>query len=672
MANANPKTGGLWLRLSLSRITFIIWLAWLSSVALMWGMYRFNVMHPHFLPLTTLLVIQLIGGLAVLLAGLWALVRGPQRARAFSWLLLGTTPIWLWAAHISYGMWVGHSRSVPWFPGPVVKLGAPAASALLDGIVRYQYPNRLEGQRVVMVYDQVPDPAGDIAAMDRFVQQVEELLGRRCKTKVHWIRGGVIGLGPKYNQGLAFGPAVTDQPGLTWIDRHEVAHFVLHHHCGPDNTPPSLLQEGWAETQSGQESVNLARAWRLKRNDEVLTLRELTNDYWYNNREGRIYTRGGILVEFILREYGPKKLFELYTTCRPKTFADDCGRILGVDLDELDRRCWADVEKQVSQMGELYGPNPFQHVKVGEGVDLVAWNAFIEQYLSGQKQLEATYRQVQMEIESTRYNYSADGTKMTSTERFIVAHDGDRHRRMHEMNGHATVSVAAHAGSFILHRKSDDSQWTQAPLPHPDMPRLAYSYCRNFFQDREESLRIPNRRLPPFLHGLDVTITAFEQFAQNGQNRVRISYRDSFVWPKGRYLKNGSVVFRTDAYCTLQSANSSATYKDGKVAVDRRLEIEYDPMHVGVPVVRTIRSESERSYNSNYVQVISIPRCDFVPTPEKEFTLAAFDVAPPGRWAWLGRIGVPWHMVVTCSGAAISLVLGMAIQGWQLVRKGIN
>jgi hypothetical protein len=206
-----------------------------------------------------------------------------------------------------------------------------------------------------MIYDQVPDPTGDVAAMDCFVQQMEELLGRRCKTKVHWIRGSVIGLGPKYNQGLAFGPAVTyqneptwkriafgpavtDQNGPTRIDRHEVAHFVMHHHCGPDNIPPNILVEGWAMSQSYDEPSRLTRAWRLKRNDEVLTLRELTNDYWYSNQELRIYTQGAVLVEFILREYGPKKLFELYTTCKPGTFADDCRRILGLDLDELDRR----------------------------------------------------------------------------------------------------------------------------------------------------------------------------------------------------------------------------------------------------------------------------------------------------------------------------------------------
>jgi len=669
MANANPKTGGLWLHLSLSRITFIVWLTWLGSIVLMWGMYRFHVMHPHFLPLTTLLVIQLIGALAVVLAGLLRLVRGPQRLRALSWLLLATTPIWLWAAYISYGMWVGHSRSVPMAPGPVVKLGAPAASALLDGIVRYKYPNRLEGQRVVMIYDQVPDPTADVAAMDRFVQQMEELLGQRCKTKVHWIRGSVIGLGEKYNQGLAFGPPVTDQNEPTWIDRHEVAHFVLHHHCGPDNTPPNILVEGWAVMQSDYEPSRLARAWRLKRNDEVLTLRELTNDYWYNNQEDRIYTQGGVLVEFILREYGPKKLFELYTTCKPRTFADDCRRILGVDLDELDRRCWADVEKQVSEIPELCEPHPFQHVKVGEGVDLAAWNAFIEKYLSGQKQLEALYRQVQMEIESTEYYYSEDGIKKISSERFIVFHDGDRHRRMIEEDGYATVAVAAPSGSFILHRKSDDSQWTQDNLPHSDIPRLAYSYCRISSQFREEYLRIPNRMLPHFLGILDVTITAFEQFTQDGWNRVRISCRDSFVSPKVRYLMNGSVVFRLDAYCTLQSANSSATHDDGKSTVDRRLEIEYGPTHAGIPVVRSIRSERKWFDNSRDVCVTDIPRCDFGPTPEKEFTLAAFDVAPPGRWAWLHKIGVPWHMLVTCAGAAISLVLGTTVKGFLLVRK---
>jgi hypothetical protein len=523
-----------------------------------------------------------------------------------------------------------------------------------------------------MIYDQVPDPTGDVAAMDRVVQQMEELLGRRCKTKVHWIRGSVIGLGPKYNQGIAFGPAVTDQNEPTRTDRHEVAHFVMHHHCGPDNTPPNILVEGWAMSQSDDEPSRLARAWRLKRNDEVLTLRDLTNDYWYYNQEGRIYTQGAVLVEFILREYGPKKFFELYTTCKPGTFADDCRRILGLDLDELDRRCWADVEKQVSQIPELYEPHPFHHVKVGEGVDLAAWNAFIEQYLSGQKKLEALYRQVQMEIESTEYSYSADGTKKIFTESFVVAHDGDHHRRMIEEDGYDTVAVASPSGSFILHRKPDDSRWTQGNMPHPDTPKLAYSYCRSFSRSREEYLRDPNRMLPLFLVGME--LTAFEQFTQDDWNRVRISYQHS-LFPKARYLQNGSVVFRLDAYPTLESADSSTNYADGEKKVDVRLEIEYGPTHGDVPVVRSIRKEIQRSYrsyrsdNSRDVRVTDVRRCDFVPTPEKEFTLAAFDVAPPGRWAWFHKIGVPWHLVVTCAGAAISLVLGTTVKGFLLVRK---
>ncbi len=166
-----------------------------------------------------------------------------------------------------------------------------------------------------------------------------------------------------------------------------------------------------------------------------------------------------------------------------------------------------------------------------------------------------------------------------------------------------------------------------------------------------------------------MTVTALERFAQDGQNRLRIRFQDSFVGPKSRYLKHAWVVFQPDAHCAVESARSSATYEDGKRTVESRLEIEYGPMHAGVPVVRTIRSETEGSDKSHDVSVTRILRCDFVPTPEQEFTLAAFNVAPPGRWAWLDRIGVPWHAIVTWLGASISLVLGVAIQGWRLLRK---
>jgi len=666
MANVHPKAGRLWLRLSLGRITLVVWLAWLGGVALMWGMYRFRVMHPHFLPLTTLLAMQVIGGLAVFFGGLWGVFRGPQRANSLGWLLLGTAPLWLWGAHISYGMWVAHDRSVPSAPGPVVKLGAPGASALLDGLVRYRYPSRLEGRRVVMVYDQLADPTGDLAAMDRVVERMEELLGWRCKAKVHWIRGSVIGLGPNYNQGLAFGAAPADRPGLTETDRHEVAHFVADDHCGPDSVPPGVLVEGWAETQSDDPGYLAGRAWRWKRHGGVLTLRELISEDWYNSRETPVYVQGGVLVNFILREYGPKKLFELYTTCRPETFAEDCRRILGIGLEELDRRYWADVERQVAQMGELFGPNPFWYAKVGEGVDLAVWNAFLQQFRSGQEQLEAPFRQVQMEIESTSHVTSTDGTPPFSSERIIVAHDGNRHRWICESDGYAEVRVANPGGSFMLHRKSADSQWTQTNLRHSDDPKLTYSYCN--MSSREEAVRRPDTKLARFVVCPNEIITAVEQFAQDGQNRIRISYQGSSLGPKGRYTKHGSIVFRPDAHCAVQSASSSTTLEDGKLAVERRLEVEYGPTHGGVPVVRRIQ-ETETSDNSRAVLVTEIRRCDFAPTPEKEFTLGAFDVAPPAARAWLDRIGVPWHAIVTWFGAAVSLVLGVAVRGWLLLRK---
>jgi hypothetical protein len=77
------------------------WIAWLISAVFVWIVYRWRVMHPHFLPLVSLLVVQIIAAAAALVFGVWRVLRGPRRWSAFGYLLLGTGPVWLWAGHMT-------------------------------------------------------------------------------------------------------------------------------------------------------------------------------------------------------------------------------------------------------------------------------------------------------------------------------------------------------------------------------------------------------------------------------------------------------------------------------------------------------------------------------------------------------------------------------------------
>ena len=87
--------------LRLRSLVLVGWLAWLATLVLLYVAHWFRVMHPNFLPLALLLLVQVVGGMAVVAGGLWRLVRGPERLKATSWVLLGTTPLWLDAAAVA-------------------------------------------------------------------------------------------------------------------------------------------------------------------------------------------------------------------------------------------------------------------------------------------------------------------------------------------------------------------------------------------------------------------------------------------------------------------------------------------------------------------------------------------------------------------------------------------
>jgi hypothetical protein len=650
------------LRPTLPRLAAVTWIAWLAGIGLMWGLYRGQVMHPHYLPLTVLLAIELLGTLALLFGGLWRLARGPQRARALGWLLLGTTPFWLTAGHISYGVWRIQSRVIPnnW----LTKIGGSGGAAILDGLMRYAYPHRLEGRHVVMVYDHSANPAADVAAMDLHIEQLERALDRPCSAKVHWIRGPLVGLQGVYAQGLAiaitsgFEPLIAGK--LEMVDRHEAAHFVLEHHRGPDSDPPSLLCEGWAEwaeSQSLDEPNILARqVWRMKQRGVTFTLRELTGDDWYARHWDQAYLQGAVLVDYILREHGPTKFMELYTTCRKATFADDCQRILGLDLDELDRRYWSDIETQVRATGDLVD-NPFHRVELKDGVDETAWKEFLEQSTVAWAQLQTTYRQVQVEYKATIALHLKTQTE-DLWERTALAMNGDQRRVVLETDEGANAVVASPQQSFHLQKKPGDAQWTLVNDGPPNASRLAYAYYRNWYSDISHAAGLLEKLHMARASGF--TVTAFERSEEKGESRARIDFEYPSNLDERPNRTRGHVVLLPKAHWALRSLETRMTSPKGDYF--ERRQVEYGPAHEGIPVVRSMRWEWNNPLGkSPNVKTTLVHRCEFTPAPEEAFTLAAFDVAPLGWRDWLARIQTPWHLLLTWAGSAISPVLGLSI-----------
>ncbi len=464
-----PQTKSLWI------VALISWLAWLLNVLVMWALHHWRVMHPHFFPVLSLLLIQVLSALTLVVLALRRVVRGQDRVLALGWLLLGTTPLWLFVAHFAYGaraLYVQHRA----LDTPVNMVGVSVAS-LADFVTRIQYPNRHEGQHAVMICSAGAARGEQIAMMDRHIDRMEHLLDQTPETKIHWICGPIFGRAGWYLQGIG----VCDLPGsvspsagekrLGYVDYHEAAHCVIENHCGPDCQAPCVLVEGWAESQSGYEpGFIVLRAWRHKQRGEVVSLRELTGE-WYASGDWPVYDFGAALVEYLLEVFGGEKFFELYANCRRATFAEDCQRILGVSLDQLDRQYWDYVEHCIERLDPTR-VNKLLSIPLAAGVDREAWMQFATHYPQAAETLKAPFRQATIEFSG----HARRGTNDEQPSRYSFMHDGDRHRMIFEENELRLSAVASPHNSFALSRESDEFPWK---LDWESLGRDAEDYWNN-------------------------------------------------------------------------------------------------------------------------------------------------------------------------------------------------
>jgi hypothetical protein len=333
----------------LRRRAAVAWAGGVLSLGLVWGEHRLGVLHLWALPFVALLLLTFAPGVGALARGLWRLLRGPRCGPSLTWALVAALPAAAWVTLGWYGFHQWGRREVTLhLPDILVRA---AGASLMEGEAHYLYPHRLETGRLVMFYGEgLSDPRGDAEAMDRHLARLEALTARPLRTKVHWVRGPLLGQRYLSLYGLALGSA---RSPASQVDRHELAHAVLYQQYAPDTDPPTLLAEGWAEAQSqdGPPLATQALAARDQLARRLLGavprgyLRELTDPFWYHHDAGPVYPVGGAFVDFLLRRYRAERFVRLYFACRPGIFEAECRRVYGTDLDALEAEFWQDAAR---------------------------------------------------------------------------------------------------------------------------------------------------------------------------------------------------------------------------------------------------------------------------------------------------------------------------------------
>jgi hypothetical protein len=604
----------------------LVWLVWLTSCAVLWWQWRARVMPPHFVPVVPLMAIQLLAAAAAVLMGLWRTVRGPRRLAALSWALAAVIPVLLSAAHASYTLACLQDNRMP--VNLATRTALVAGAGLMDAEARLRYPRRLSGERVVMIYDTLADPQRDVAAMDRHVAKLERILGRCMPGKVHWLRGPALGLGGgRAFQGVAMGGLGDPGPdGLTEVDRHEAAHVVLSHHLPADAEPPTVLNEGWAESQQGSPPESLSRRlWDFQVRGQLPTLRELVGPDWYCRMEPPVYVYGGPLVDYLLRRYGAEKFFQLCATCRQETFEADCRRVLGVGLDELHRQFWADASRQigprdqcVSALLGLPAPGP---------TDEAARDEFLARYPQEVKKLQSAYQNARIAaLRRVESKGKADGEDEPPwTEELEVARRGDRARLVRRENGFVSVWVAAPSGSFHLKKNRGSKEFTLKSFSSGS--ELGSRAVLEEIRIYEGCLRTPYR-LADDMAEPGFTIINVVKSTRNGKSLLSVHFESRSLFADKPVLTAGWLSLSPDDCWAMHESEVHWRLGDEAPAMSKT-RVQYGPKQAGIPALQEVQVRMPKDDGRDMQTTCEVESLDFGPVPDAEFQLAAFGLEPP-------------------------------------------
>jgi hypothetical protein len=578
-----------------------------------------DLWHPHHLPVTVLLLVFLIAGGALIVGGGARTVFGPQRLRALTCLLLGLAPLLFFAGHVLYGLRVGYSRNLR-LDMPL-KVLVPFGESFADFLTRFVYPVRTAGATVVMIAGPTPGAAEQVALMDQHVKRLWGRLGGLSTTRrVHWVRGPLLGMEARAVHSVCLGSRADQSSNggreLSTLDRHEVAHCVLSSFMPADVEPPSVLSEGWAQANQGDdESALAANALESHERGQWIPLRDLTGPDWYSRHLWPAYLQGAPLVNYILREHGPEKFLELYRTCRPTSFAEDCKRVLGQTVDELEAGYLATVIRTAA-----VSPKPavvLRSLKVRPPVDRMAWSAFVEDYVAAARALTAPYQDVSMTIERIAHGEDEPGKSTTTTDQLRYQRPGDliAFRGVHPQSQEACLATPAQ--SFRAFRRDAHSPWEISDRPGEDQALAYHRVARHiaeadYFISEAAALFSLASEKQFISRAKSLYITEFERFDDAGHGCLRLRIEDTD--PTSAPWQSVTMALVADERFAMRS--SDTMLRDGSHV---RAKLAYDH-ESGVPVLRSLEVKYLGRDDKTRDTSMTVIDRRFGPVPPSEFT----------------------------------------------------
>jgi cytochrome c553 len=612
------------MKVTLARLTLVAWLAWLLTLGIMSCLSYARILHASFLYMAVPLAVQLICTVAVFGGGIWRIIRGPRRWPAAAWMLLGLLPTLWMGAFIEYLFEFGTGRN---HSPNILTYWAEAASSLIgEPYVRVCYPYRYEGERFVMWSDSSKCDEKQMAAMDAHILAMEKSLGRRSDYKVYWVRGPVWGIGGRYVFGWALGsPCSTPSDGtdgLYYMDRHEVAHFVLDQlrPYGDHIEVPMLLIEGWAEFHSGKRSESCReRSWVAQREGELFSLRKLTNPEWFHASAAPMYWQGSVIVDYLLRKFGHDKFIELCSRCHEATFADDIQRVLGLSLDELDRAYQQDLAEQDSPDKRF-----LMSAKLGDGVDRDQWRRFVEDYCAGAEHLRAQFCQSSVTmVRKINWTDKNKQEKSTDLDRIEYYNDNKRQARIWYYPEHTDARVVTPEALFWLIKDDADRPW-----------RISRYTARDRQRDFDAITTIPEIQLyletslDPLQLQSYITEVAITGIRLNDPDYrfVRIYHERTIDWKNiAPRSKRSRGWWDLDPQCDygLVEGKFEDLDEQGNPTGSAHVTVEYETID-GRHVPKVVRSEHIASKSTSQQWTVKIESCRFGPPPPKVFELASY------------------------------------------------
>lgn len=380
-----------------AKLALSVWIAVLATIIVFTIFWRVGYAGQQLLWGILSLAATLIPFAWLAASTLWRLVRGPGRLRAIAWLFVGATPLVWIVAYVGHLIIVSHQRAPITLNAPV-RVTAIWASSIFGIEAKCRYPAWTRGRHVTLIDDgHSPHPDKLVADMDHHIKAMAKLLGQTVpNVEFPWVRGSIFGFTGRAMYLWAICGNIRRWPdekseNLCYVDRHEVAHTLITALCGPDQYPPCLLMEGWAESQSVDRNMLIHQLAQARRDGRTLSLQELVEPRTYIQiGQPWAYSEGGPLVLYLMHHYSPATFLRLYADARLETFHDDCRAILGDSWQTVEDGFWKWLEaedKLLLEAAKKTRNQAMHRVELAKSVDPADWQTLFNGWHNAHKDL---------------------------------------------------------------------------------------------------------------------------------------------------------------------------------------------------------------------------------------------------------------------------------------------